>query len=186
MPILDVAFYKQPNDMYCHPTCVKMVLNYAIRHFKIKQRNLSIRSIARKIGADPLDGTPPGGIELINGALVNSKPSIRFTRQLSGTLREIIVEIDNERPIIAWINLSDNEFDPVWHAVVIVGYDRDKREIYYIDPLKTEEDHIVTLEIGDFISNKMGPQGNMIKFEIGGRGQRTLISSAPLFKQEKN
>ena len=185
MPILDVPFYKQPNDMYCHPTSVKIVLNYAIRKFKIRQRNHSIRSIARHIGADPIWGTPPGGIELINGALVNSKPSIYFRRQLSGTLREIMEEINNERPIIAWINLIDNEIDPVWHAIVIVGYDLDKREVYYLDPQRTEEDCLVACEIGDFISNKLGPQGNIVKIEIGGRGQRTLISSVPLNHKEK-
>lgn len=185
MPILDVRFYKQPNDMYCHPTSTKIVLNYAINKFKIKQRNYSIRSIARFIGADPVWGTPPGGIELINGALVNARPSLRFIRQLSGTLREIIEEINNLRPIIAWINLTDNEADPTWHSVVIVGYDRDKREIYYLDPQRTMQDPLVTCEIGEFINNKIGQQGNIIKIEIGGKGQKTLISSSPTLQREK-
>jgi hypothetical protein len=184
MPILDVRFYKQPNDMYCHPTSTKMVLNYAISKFKIKQRNYSIRSIARIIGADPAWGTPPGGIELINGALVNSRPSLRFIRQLSGTLREIFEEIDNNRPIIAWINLTYSEVDPTWHAVVIVGYDRDKREVYYLDPQRTKQDPLVKCEIGDFIKNKLGQEGNIIKIEIGGKGQKTLISSSPIPKRE--
>jgi hypothetical protein len=124
--------------MYCQPTCYKIVLNYAIDKFKIKQKKWSINKIAKTLGTDEW-GTVPGNVEFINNILGKSRPKIHFQRQISGRYNEVTAEIEGLRPIIAWIDPRKIGDDEVWHVVVINGYDPDQRKIYYVDPLLSEE-----------------------------------------------
>jgi len=162
--------------MYCQPTCIKIVLNYAIDRFKIKQKKLTIKTIAKTIGTDPFWGTIPNNVEFINSRLEKTKPSIRFKRQLSGTYDDILSEITTEHPVIAWIDKREHFSDEVWHVVVINGVDPDLRLIYYCDPLLPEEYWQKTSPSGHFITNQLGPKGYLVKLIMGGVGQQTLIN----------
>lgn len=171
--------------MYCVPVCVKMVLDYAIKELKNRQKKISVKTIAKTLGTRPLTGTAPGSIELINSSLGASKPLINFKSKLAGTFNDIKTEIDNKRSVIAWINLTDDELTPVWHTVVINGYDIDKRLIYYIDPLLTKENCEVPIETGYFIQKKLGSRGHLIKLVVVSEAQKTLIGVLqPIQKRE--
>lgn len=176
MPTLELPFFRQPNDMYCQPTCLKIVLNYAIDVLGVKQKKIRLSTIAKAIGASPVMGAVPGNVEFINSKLEKAQPPMKIKRQLSGTYDEIKKEIDEGRPIIVWIDKRQIVNDEVWHVVVVNGYDEDLRRIYYCDPLLPEEYWQKEAESGDFIMNKLSPQGYLIKLIIGGSGQQTLIN----------
>jgi hypothetical protein len=159
---------------------MKIVLNYAIDHFNINQKKLSISTIAKTINCDPIWGTVPGMIESINSKLVNARPTLRFRRQLSGRYNEIIEEIDSEIPVMAWIDKRSQFQDEVWHVVIINGYDEKARKIYYVDPKLPEDYWQKSEESGFFMQELLGPEGNLIKLKIGSIGQRRLISGGEL------
>lgn len=102
---------------------------------------------------------------------------MQFQRQISGRYTEITAEIDDERPIIAWIDPQKIVNDDVWHVVVINGYDPDLRKIFFVDPLyKKEEYWQREAESSHFMEERLGPKGMLIKLIIGGTGQQTLIN----------
>jgi len=155
---------------------MKIVLNYAIETFKINQKKLSINKIAKAIGARPDWGTIPGNIEAINSKLTHAQPSIRFRRQVSGRYTEIVEEIDQKRPVIAWIDKKETLGDEVWHVVIVNGFDPDLRRIYYVDTLLQEEFWQKECETGHFMEKRLGLKGYLVKLIIGGTGQKTLIN----------
>ena len=174
MPILKIKFFRQTERAYCYPACVKMVIDYAIDSLRVKQRSLRLRKIARELRTDPDAGTSPGDIERVNTLLLDSFPQIQLRGKKMGTFGEIRDEIDQERPVIAWIELVRDEDDILFHAVVVKGYSSDLSKIFYIDPNKTEDDHQCEAEVGDFIDNKLGVEGHLIKLEITLIGQKDL------------
>lgn len=117
--------------------------------------------------------------------LADSIPNIQFSSQLSGRFNDIIEEIDAGRPVIAWIDITENEGDTVRHAIVITGYDPEKKEIYYVDPEMTAEKHEKTAEIGDFIDNKLGVRGHLVKLIISEKGQKDLMGRVIAVKKRR-
>lgn len=162
--------------MYCQPTCFKIVLNYAVDTFKINQKKWSIRKIAKTLSTDVDWGTVPGNVEFINNILGKSRPKMQFQRQISGKYTEVTAEIDDKRPIVAWIDPKKIGNDEVWHVVVINGYDSDQRKIFFVDPLLPEEYWQKEAESSHFMEERLGPKGMLIKLIIGGVGQQTLIN----------
>ena len=174
-PRLSIPFFRQTTPGYCHPACVKMVIDYAINELRVKQKRLRISKIAEELGAHYLAGTPPGGIERVIILLADSIPNIQLKSQLSGNFDEIKKEIDEERPVITWIEIVGKDGDTIRHAVVVNGYDPEKKEIYYIDPEMAAENHERIVEIGDFIDNKLGVRGHLVKLIISTIGQKDLM-----------
>jgi len=185
-PKLSIPFFKQPTPGYCHPACVKMIIDYAIDLLRVKQKRLRIGKIAEELGAHYLAGTPPGGIERVNLLLADSIPNIQFKSQLSGRFEDLKKEIDEGRPVIAWIEIVGKDGDTIRHAVVINGYDPEKKEIYYVDPEMTAENHEKTAEIGDFIDNKLGVRGHLVKLIISAIGQKDLMGRIVPFKKRRS
>lgn len=175
MPLLRVPFYKQPTDYYCHPTCVKMVLDYAIDILDIKQKKLSLKTVAGSTYSDVNSGTSPLCAELVNALLLESSPNIQFKTVTPGTFKDIQAEIDANRPVIAWINVLDSRDGITWHVVVVNGYEENKREIYYLDPLLEEQYAQKACEVGSFIDLKLGQTGKLIKLVISQEGQKDLF-----------
>jgi len=162
--------------MYCQPTCYKIVINYAVDKFQIKQKKSSIRTIAKILCTDEDWGTVPGNVEFVNILLGKSRPKMQFQRQISRRYTEITTEIDEKRPIIAWIDPQKIVNDEVWHVVVVNGYDADQRKIFFVDPLLREEYWQKEAESSHFMEERLGPKGMLIKLIIGGSGQQTLIN----------
>jgi hypothetical protein len=152
-----------------------MVIDYAIDVLGIKQKKLSLKTIAESTYSDINSGTPPLCAELVNAILLESVPNIQFKTVSPGTFRDIQTEIDANRPIIAWINILDIGDGIAWHVVVINGYEENKRAIYYLDPLLDEPYAQKSCEIGSFIDIKLGPTGKLIKLVISQEGQKDLF-----------
>lgn len=151
-----------------------MVLDYAIDEMGIKQKRLRLNSIATKVQAHPEAGTAPGNIELINGALLESFPEIQMIDNKGGTWSDIKNEIDEGRPIVAWIVIARDEGDIIYHSVVINGYDDALTTLYYIDPEQNEDNYQLSAPIGTFIDDWLTVDGHLIKMKTTIKGQQDL------------
>ena len=178
-----MPFYKQTEIGYCHPACVKMVIDYAIDTIGVKQKRVSLSRISEVLKTHRISGTVRENIELINPELRDSVPRIRFQSQISARFSDIEEEIDACRPVIAWINIAPSDEDMIKHAVVITGYDIQKNEIYFVDPEMTVENHIRTLEMGTFFDEKLGVEARIIKLNISEIGQKHLNGRVTPYKR---
>lgn len=105
-----------------------------------------------------------------NVTVLRAIPSLEFDVDLKmHSLSEIEEEINNNRPIIAWVELLEG-IHRYTHAIVITGLDRDKDLIYYNDPFFGETQE----EIGAFMSRWERADRLLIKVKIGKREQRLL------------
>jgi hypothetical protein len=167
-----IEHFRQPTDHYCVPACLKMVLDYMCKHFNVKCKPLSIKIIAKATKTNK-DGTAPRDAENINALLHRAKPPIKFRLFEMSKFPEIVKELNEEHPAIAWINIADEPSDTIWHAVAIVDFNPENNMVTYDDPDENEKDCIKSLEAGVF-TKKWGFQARLIKVLIGTKGQ-TLI-----------
>jgi hypothetical protein len=130
-------------------------------------------------------GTVRENIELINLVLSDSVPRISFQSQISARFNDIKNELDECRPVIAWINIAPSDEDIIRHAVVIVGYDIQKNEIYYVDPEMSEENHIKTVGMGIFLDEKLGVEARIIKLRVSKITQKHLNGRVTPFKRRE-
>jgi hypothetical protein len=145
-----------------------MVLDYMCKHFNVKCKTLSLKTIAKTTKTDR-DGTAPRATENVNFLLHRAKPPMKFQLFEMSKFPEIVKELNEERPVIVWINIAESP-DTVWHAVVIVGFNLENNIVTYDDPDEDEKDCIKSLEAGVFIK-KWGFQARLIKVLIGTKGQ---------------
>jgi len=133
--------------------------------------NLGIDGIAEIIQTRP-DGTLLENVRNLNTNLtvLRAIPSLEFDVGLRmHSLSEIEEEINNNRPVIAWVELSEGVHRCA-HAIVITDLDKDKNLIYYNDPMFGEMQE----EIGAFMSRWERLDRLLIKVKIGKREQRLL------------
>jgi len=133
--------------------------------------NLEIDDIA-EILETSADGTLLENVRNLNTNLtvLRAIPSLEFDVDLRmHSLSEIEEEINNNRPVIAWVELSDGVHRCA-HTIVITGLDRDRNLIYYNDPMLGEKQK----DIGAFMSRWERLDRLLIKVKIGRREQRLL------------
>jgi len=184
--VLSLPFYKQTEIGYCYPSCLKMVIDHAIDNLGIKQKRLSLKKIARALGTHKLAGTIPENVELINQLLTESVPQIQFKSQISARFDEIRKELDERKPVIAWINIAQDKSDLARHSIVVIGYNLEKNEIYFVDPEMTVDNHVKNMDIGVFIDEKLGVEARIIKLIISQIGQKDLLGKiVPYERREK-
>jgi len=135
---VDVPFRRQPNGDYCVPTCIWMVNEYLRKKYGEKEiRKLSVKKIAKQILTKLGGGTEFKNISLINKIYTSKKYRITFNPQSPRSWSDIIEENKNQKPLIAWIWLSNDEGTRgVGHSVVICDIDKSRGDIYYNDPAK--------------------------------------------------
>lgn len=166
---LNVPMFGQPIFYYCVPTCVKMVLEYVREKYGgAKIPRLSIKTIAR-IAQTTIDGTTPRDVENMNEALHAAVPSIEFEAKFMARFPEIMTELNEERPVIVWINAVEPP-DIVLHAVVVIGFDPETNTVFFNDPNGAVEK---TEEVGVFI-RKWGDYARLVKVLIGRKQQRHI------------
>jgi hypothetical protein len=174
--------------MACHPTCTKMVLDYAIDTLDISQKRLSIKIISKAIGANST-GASPARIEDINILLKDSCPPIKFKVVEPATFPTIEQEIEPEkgkpRPVIAWTNVKDDLDGKPWHVVIINGYSDEREEIYYIDPLLEEQYSQKSCEMGTFLKKRLGNSGKLVILIISEEGQTDLLGNVVSLKKKR-
>jgi len=117
------------------------------------------------------DGTLLEGVKQINEdkTFLKSIPSLEFETKYPCRFPEIENEINANRPVIAWILVSDGHRG-FKHSVVITGVDTENGHVYYNDPAYGE----VQEEIGRFISTWEDVDTILIKIKIGAREQRIM------------
>jgi len=165
---MNVPKWGQGNDHNCVPTCLKMVLEYLSDKHGEKIPRYSIKTIARVIETK-LDGTTPKKVEQLNAFLGKAIPSVEFETGFMRTFPEILNELNNERPVIVWINVRDPP-EKLWHAVVLTGFDPNTNMLYYNDPWDKSEK---ISEVGSFI-HMWGIEARMVKVLIGKTHQRHI------------
>ncbi|MEM4733598.1 MAG: papain-like cysteine protease family protein [Candidatus Bathyarchaeia archaeon] len=156
----------QADGYSCVPRCVRMIFDYVGVKFGGCVPSLDISEIAEVIETK-IDGTLPEKVANLNRdrRVLKAVPSIEFDVDLrSYSLADIEKEIADERPVIAWVEVSNGVHRFV-HAVVVSGVDRDKGLIYYNDPIFGEKEE----EIGAFMSRWEKLDRIMIKVKIGKR-----------------
>jgi len=161
---LNVPLEYQEDDFSCVPVCIKMILEF------VRQQNttgyvpnMNIEEISQAIGTDEL-GTPLQGIEKINEKLLKAVPSIEFEAKMNCTFSEIEKEIQDGRPVIAWIKT------PFAHSILVTGLNREALVLYYNDPQRGKRQ----IEMGKFMSAWESIDNVLIKVEIGGKIQRVI------------
>jgi uncharacterized protein YvpB len=131
---------------------------------------LDVSDIAKIVNTRE-DGTMLEDIKNINSneEILRAIPSIEFETKMLSSFKEIETEINENRPVIAWIMASaeGREFE---HSIVVTGIDRDRHRIHYNDPFlgRREED------IGRFMTMWEKVDRTLIKVKIGKREQKLL------------
>ena len=146
-----------------------MVLDYMTQNFNVKCKPLSIGTLAKVTKTRIMDGTAPKAAEYVNTLLHRAKPPVKFKLYEGQKFGEIIKELDEQRPVIALINLAELP-KRVWHAVVIVDFNPENNMVTFDDPDEIENDCLQSLEVGVFMK-KWGWQARMIKVLLGTKGQ---------------
>jgi hypothetical protein len=128
---------------------------------------LSIKTIARAIDTKE-EGTAPKDIEKIN-KFFKAKLSVQFKTQFMAHFPDIRKELEEERPVIVWLNCVTPP-DVVWHAVVVCDFDPETDHVSINDPWDGSEK---SEEVGTFIK-KWGTEARLVKVLISKEQQRYL------------
>lgn len=128
----------------------------------------------RKIIETKSDGTFPEKVLNLNrvSEVASAIPSIEFEVELkSHSLDELIIEVNDKQPPIAWVQLSEEgNIHKCAHAVVITEIDKDSNRIYYNDPIFGEKSEDLT----SFITRWDEEDRVLVKVKIGKKKQRML------------
>ena len=167
MPELNVPIWGQPSRNYCVPACIKMILEFLRERYGEDIPRLSLSRIARIIGTQ-WDGTAPKDVENIN-KYFKAKLCIEFKAEFMRHFPEIRKELEEGKPVIAWVN-DQIPPDKLWHAVVVCGFNPDINAVIFNDPWDARKK---SEEVGIFIK-KWGVEAKMVKLLISKEKQSTL------------
>ena len=167
MTKLNVPHRYQPDGHSCVPYCLYMVLEYLVsKHPGVTAP--TIEQIAQTIGTTEL-GTDFNSIENINIIIDESIPSVEFkTDKTYPNWDSISKDIQDQKPVILWIECRDQLGVPYTHSVVVDGYTKNK--VFYKDPLHgtIEEDMTTFLPKWDALDRYA------IRVKVGERVERKL------------
>jgi hypothetical protein len=150
---MDVPLEHQDDDFSCTPLCILMVLKYVANRFTSGFPSLDLATISEvvKTSAD-IGGTTFENIENINSLFRKTSPSLEIVPSFRNKFEEIIEEIKNGRPVIAWV-LMPNPNGSYDHSIVITD----------VDPVYAR----ITIPTRQFIEMWNGCYRILIKFKIG-------------------
>ena len=134
---------------------------------------MDVAAIGRIMGTNRL-GTQIQNFLLLNRhrMLRRAIPSLKFELDYSYPRFTVIVkELEANRPVIVYIDLSD-EFHDFNHAVVVTGYDEATDAVYYNDPMFGEKNE----DQSWFIEKWEKVDRVLVKIKIGEKLQRQLGS----------
>jgi hypothetical protein len=163
----------QEDGFSCVPRCVKMILMYIENSFEDYVPDFDLDRI-EKIIETKADGTYPEKVMNLNKVkeVLTSMPSIEFEVEFKRhTIDEIVAELNEKQPMIAWTTLVDeNKVRKCAHAVVITDLDKESSLICYNDPIFGER----TEDLSSFLAKWENQDRVLIKVKIGKKPQRML------------
>ncbi len=162
----------QEDGFSCVPRCVKMVFMYIEEtHNPCRVPNFDLEKIG-DIVETMGDGTFPDKILNLNSVreISSARPSIEFEHKIKfHSLNELIEEIDDKQPPIAWILSQDtaklHKFD---HAVVVSNVENDR--VYYNDPMFGKQSD----PTDEFLAKWDEEDRVLVKVKIGKKKQKML------------
>jgi uncharacterized protein YvpB len=171
--ILDVPWVSQEKSAFtCVPACIKMVLDYLCKAADESSniQEFDVYELAKILKTNPL-GTPLDNVKLLNKnrKILKAVPSIEFKPKLGCTFDEITKELNNHRPVIAWLSASEI-FKDLIHSVVITGVDEKKLLVHYNDPIYGSKEE----SMNEFLSRWSRSDHVLIKLKIGRLLERKL------------
>ena len=113
--LTEVPFVAQ-DDWYCGPAALSMVLQYA-------GASAGFAEVSPKLLVPGREGS------LQLEMMAATRTFGRVPQVIEPTLQALLAELAAGRPVIALENFG-NDWYPIWHYSVVVGYDLDKREVY--------------------------------------------------------
>jgi predicted double-glycine peptidase len=149
---------------------MKMVLEYVKNRITEGFPDLDVKAISEAVRTNEEEsGTSFEDIKRINEKLIKTKPSLEFVAGFNHKIEEIKEEIDNDRPVIAWVMMPSPQGD-FRHSIVITEFDEDKLLIYYNDPVYGKE-NVPARKFMDMWGELFYI---LIKIKIGEKKQRKL------------
>lgn len=148
-----------------------MVLDYINSSLK-GNLNIEIEDIAGTVRTTR-DGTVFNNVNRINSnkEILRAIPSIEVTAKYEHhALKDIEDEIQNGRPVIAWVQLPEGSTRNMSHSIVITDINRGGYVIYYNDPIFGEQQK----NLGEFMDMWDRTDRILIKVKVGEREQRLL------------
>ena len=128
-----------------------------------------VKDIAKIVHTRP-DGTDFDDVAAINRKLEAVVPSLAFeVYRKSYQFGDIEAELARQRPVIAWIFLSDKK-GGCWHSVVVIGYDKQNQTVSLNDPLRGP----ISITVGQFMAEWMKAEQTLIRLRVGDRLQRKI------------
>jgi ABC-type bacteriocin/lantibiotic exporter with double-glycine peptidase domain len=128
---VDVPYVGQgEDDVGCVWACVAMIIQYYSKH-EPDLPNPDIETLKDQMGYDN-QGISLDGVESVNRILRGSRVSLQFSWSELAEFRTIKREIENQRPVIAWIKQNKNL--PVSHSIVIKGTSNGDLRVKVNDP----------------------------------------------------
>jgi hypothetical protein len=161
----------QEDGFSCVPRCVKMIFMFVQNTYEnCVVPDFDIEKIGKIVGT-MAEGTLPEDVPNLNKVREVSRalPSIEFEHKPRlHELDDIIDEIDDRQPPIAWIWSSHDKDQrrKFHHAVVVTGVENGR--IYYNDPIFGKQDE----QKDDFLPKWYDEDRVLVKVKIGKRIQK--------------
>ncbi len=127
----DVPYLSQGNDdVGCVPACIKMIIEFYAKSFP-DLPNPEMNALKKAMHYDD-DGTPLDGVTDVNKILRGTAHQLEFRWDDFVSFSDIKDELDNGRPVIAWI--KPNRATQISHSIVIKQTSQNDLKIKVNDP----------------------------------------------------
>lgn len=164
--LIDVAHIEQEEGDECVIACCVMLLDWARNRFGKdvpKMPYATVKSLMKKeAGGLPLNAT-----KALNDCkqLKKAKPRIRFGYSIGNNLNDVLIELEKDYPVIAWIELTRFGLKYV-HSVVVNGISVDKMSIDYIDPDPEATTYPLKMPTSEFLEHWECTLNALIRIDI--------------------
>lgn len=158
----DVPFSQQKDHYSCVAHCLWMVINHFGNKDGHNVPNLSVDEIRVKIKSSQELATDLENVININDPLKKANPILTFYPDVNYSWDDILSELREQRPVIAWMREFPDPYD--WaHSVVLVSFDPTTNRLVYIDPLEGEK----VIYVGDFLEKWENAYKALIIVKVG-------------------
>ncbi len=165
----DVPYISQgDDDVGCVPTCVKMVVQFFAGKFA-DLPNPEMDALKKAMHYGP-DGTPLDGVTDVNKILKGTVHQLEFSWKEFAVFSDIKEELDNGRPVIAWI--KQNRDLPISHSILIKATAQNDLRVQVNDP---DSEEITEFDTTTFMNAWNNSDRVLIRARVVERGAQRQI-----------